>query len=150
MDSLNRTEPASLPESVWVLVANVISERPWRDPATGRLEWRPGTKQFTAGTKVYCDRPIGSWGWHAEFGAIRTIGLARKSRRWISVVTRLPSLENFRVKREYNPRMIRRLEAFGSVGVDDRARQLLEEMAQSGNATAAAVAVRLRELRDEG
>ena len=138
-------------DPIWVLIANVIPERPWKDPNTAQLEWRPGTKHFSGGTKVYCERPIGFWQWDSEFGVLQTFGRARKSNRWINVVTRVSSLENFRVKLEYNPHVLRLLLdewRFSHVGPAEDDRQALETMAESGNTAAAEVAVRIRQLRN--
>ena len=135
-------------DPLWVLIANVIPERPWKDPNTGQLEWRPGTKHFVGGTKVYCERPIGFWQWHSEFGVMYALGRARKSKRWVNVITRISSLENFRVKQEYNPHVLRMLRGFSNVGTTEDDRKALEEMAESGNSTAAEVEKRIRQLKN--
>ena len=128
------------PEMVgrWCLVANVVDEREWGP----EHETRPGAKHFSAGTKVYCDWPIGFWQWDAEYGRLRVLGRHRGSKRWACMIVKAQWLHNFRVKCEYSPQVRRLLDEkhqFILGGYTEEARSEAERHAQTANTTAAHV-----------
>ena len=96
----------SVADPPWAMIANVVSQRPCKDPSTGVLDWRAGTKHFSPGTKVICGRVIE---WFDADTKISVLGRARKSKRWILLFIRLSSLDNFRVKQIHNANLLNRL-----------------------------------------
>jgi len=61
-----------------------------------------GTKQFSAGTKVYCVFMYGGMG-HQH---VRVYGKLRQSFRMIDVVIRTSHIKNFRLQKVYNPKVL--------------------------------------------
>lgn len=99
MEEPEHSQP--LPESVWCLVGNVVHEH-----AFGTAdEVRRGSKQFAAGTKVYCLPPQ----WGDGYESLIAVGIERRSRSWITVVMRSRLVTNWRSARVYKPAVIRRL-----------------------------------------
>jgi len=85
----------------WCLVGNIVEEHEF-----GELgEIRRGSKHFTSGTKVYCLPPQ----WGDGYEKIVAVGLARGSRRWITVVPPSRLITNWRAKVVYNPAVLRHL-----------------------------------------
>ena len=64
-----------------------------------------GSKHFTPGTKVYCLPPQ----WGDEYEKVVAVGIARGSRRWITVVLLSRLSTNWRAKVVYKPAVLRRL-----------------------------------------
>ena len=85
----------------WCLVGNVVEEH-----ACGESkEIRRGSKHFTPGTKVYCLPPQ----WGDGYEKVVAVGIARGSRRWITVVMSADLITNWRAKAVYEPAVLRRL-----------------------------------------
>lgn len=95
------TEPGAAPS--WCLVGNVVAEHKLR----GADEVRQGSKHFTAGTKVYCLPPQ----WGDGFQQVVAIGMARKTRRWITVVMSSGLITNWRAQAVYSATVLGRLRA---------------------------------------
>ncbi len=85
----------------WCLVGNVVEEHEFGDSK----EVRRGSKHFTPGTKVYCLPPQ----WGDGYEKVVTVGIARGSRRWITVVMSADLITNWRAKVVYKPAVMRRL-----------------------------------------
>jgi hypothetical protein len=89
------------PETMWCLVGNAIDEH-----VIGEIgDTRRGTKQFTAGTKVYC-LPA-QWG--DGYASCVAVGLARRTRDWITVVIRTALIANWRAQVVHHPKALERL-----------------------------------------
>jgi hypothetical protein len=87
----------------WCLVGNIVREHPfWLSK-----EMLQGTKHFTPGTKVYC-LPA-QWGDGYERAIV--VGIARRSRRWITVVMPTSLITNWRAKPVYKKEVAKRLRA---------------------------------------
>ena len=79
-------------------VGNIIGDHYW-----GKEKIiRSGTKQFSAGTKVYCSFIYGGMGNES----VMVLGKARKSFRLVEVTIRTIYLKNLRVQKVYTPRII--------------------------------------------
>lgn len=87
--------------SEWCLVGNVVEEHPFGEAR----EIRRGSKHFSPGTKVYCLPPQ----WGDGYEKVIAVGLARGSRRWITVVMPTALITNWRAKVVYKPAVVRRL-----------------------------------------
>src|SRR5437762_2146406 len=85
----------------WCLVGNVIEEHAFGEAK----EIRRGSKHFTPGTKVYC--LPSQWGDGYEKAVV--VGLARGSRRWVTVVMPTDLITNWRAKVVYKPAVLRRI-----------------------------------------
>jgi phage-related protein len=85
----------------WCLVGNVVESHVFGD----QKEVRAGSKHFSAETKVYC--MASQWG--DGYEQVVVIGLARRSRRWITVVMPQAQITNWRAKRVYQPEVLKRL-----------------------------------------
>ena len=85
----------------WCLIGNVVDQHVYGEAK----EIRRGSKQFTPGTKVYC-LPA-QWG--DGYEQIVAIGIARGSRRLITVVTKASHITHWRAKVVYKPAVLRRL-----------------------------------------
>lgn len=94
----NPRKPIEEVEFVWCLVGNIIEKHYFGE----EKKVVSGTKHFRANTKVYCLLP--PWDHFAK--NILTIGLARKGRRLISVITQRGFVTNFRIQKIYNPKII--------------------------------------------
>jgi hypothetical protein len=97
-----RATPESPAEpSDWCLVGNVVEEHEFGESK----EIRRGSKHFTPGAKVYCLPPQ----WGDGYEKVVAVGIARGSRRWITVVMSSDLITNWRAKVVYKPAVIRRL-----------------------------------------
>jgi hypothetical protein len=85
----------------WCLVGNVVDAHEFG----GSKEIRRGSKHFTPGTKAYC--LPSQWG--DGYEKVVVVGLARGSRRWITVVMPRRLITNWRAKVVYKPAVLRRL-----------------------------------------
>lgn len=94
-------KPQTTEPGYYCLVGNVVKEQEFGDAK----ELKQGTKHFTPGTKVYC-LPA-QWG--DGFEQVITVGICRKSRRWITVVMRAKHITNWRGKPVYSPVVLKRL-----------------------------------------
>ena len=87
-----------LPEWIWCLVGNIKSTHEYGE----NHEIRHGSKQFSGGTKVYCYPSH----WGDGYENIHVIGKPRKSRNLIMIVIKRKLIENFRLKKVYDKRVI--------------------------------------------
>lgn len=86
-------------ESVWCVVANVVTERGYGPNGT---EFRFGTKHFRPGAKLQI---IDAYAGTCE--NVIAIGHHRGSNRYCKMVVSIRHLENFRVKLVYSPEVVR-------------------------------------------
>ncbi|KOG77615.1 MULTISPECIES: hypothetical protein [Streptomyces] len=103
-----RERPASdepVPEPIWLVAANVVR---WRRYGDGGQEFRPGTKAYRGGTKVYVVSTYGGMA-HED---VSTIGRGRGSGRWITIDTGSRHLHTFRAQLVYTPAVLRRARGF--------------------------------------
>ncbi len=96
-------EEESSEEFHWCVTANV-REKTYNGP---EYEIRSGTKHFAPGAKLYCYFP-----WDPQY--IRGIGKHRNSKRLIDIVIDPKHLTNWRVKRVYNKKIIKRIAIWNS------------------------------------
>jgi hypothetical protein len=93
-------EPPAEPTD-WCLVGNVVEAHPFGESR----EIRRGSKHFVPGTKVYCLPPQ----WGDGYEKVIAVGIARGSRRWITVVMSTELITHWRAKVVYKPAVLRRL-----------------------------------------
>lgn len=98
-DPISKSQQDDIPPAAWVVVANVVKERP---SGPGGKELKRGTKHFSPGTKVY----ILDWHPGTRTRAI-VVGRARKSGRLIKVTVSVDAVENLRVKGLYKPHIVK-------------------------------------------
>lgn len=94
----NPRKPINEVEFVWSLVGNIIEEHTFGEE---KVIVR-GSKHFLANTKVYCLFPP----WNHFSQNILTIGLCRKKRKFISVITKIEFVTNYRLKKIYDRKII--------------------------------------------
>lgn len=82
-------------EFIWCVVGNIVEEH---ELGVGK-ELKKGTKHFSPGTKVFCFPPL----WGDGYENIIIIGRPRKSNRFVKIVMKSDLIENWRVKKVYNP-----------------------------------------------
>jgi hypothetical protein len=92
------------PTQLWTLVANIKQDISY---GKGKLQTRSGTKHFSPGTKVYI---IDCFAGMTE--DITVIGLARDTKRLITIVIRAEWVEHLRVKLCYNPKVCSKIKAY--------------------------------------
>ncbi|MDR6734881.1 hypothetical protein [Sphingobacterium sp. 2149] len=92
------------PTPLWTLVANIKENIRHGEE---KLQTRIGTKQFSAGTKVY----IIDW-FAGMCKDITVIGLSRDTKRLITIVIRAEWVENLRVKLCYTPTVCSTITAY--------------------------------------
>jgi hypothetical protein len=97
-----------MPESIWCVVANVVTERPY---GPGGAETRSGTKHFRPGAKVHI---ISAYAGTCE--NVVAIGHHRGSNQYSRLVVPVRHLENFRVKLAYSPEVIRLANEYFATG----------------------------------
>jgi hypothetical protein len=108
----------------WCLVGNIVTEHKFGESE----EVRRGCKHFTPGTKVYCLPPQ----WGDGFERVIAVGLARGSRRWITVVISNRLITNWRAKVVYSPAALRRLRiGFNGFNGQWKSRKEVESWAES-------------------
>jgi hypothetical protein len=90
-------------QSIWGVAANVMKEQPYRE---GDKERWTATHKFDAGAKVYIAGAY--WGMGDEEVAV--VGHYHGKHAYITAVTEIRYLENFRAERIYSPAVIERLE----------------------------------------
>ena len=114
--------PAELTD--WCLVGNVVAEHEFGESK----QVRRGSQHFTPGTKVYC--LPSQWGDAYEKAVV--VGIARGSRRWITVVMPTELITNWRAKVVYNPAVTRRLrQGFNGFDRQWKSREEVETCAAS-------------------
>lgn len=84
------------------------TEPGWRWCLVGNIR-ENGTKQFSAGTKVYLAPPQ----WGDGYDNIVVIGLSKNRNRIVEVVTHLKNIENLRLRKVYSPAVLERMEMSG-------------------------------------
>jgi len=89
---------------LWTLVANIKREISYGE---GKRQTRIGTKQFSPGTKVY----IIDW-FAGMTEDITVIGLARDTKRLITIVIRAEWVEHLRVKLCYNAKVCSKIKTY--------------------------------------
>ena len=89
------------PEWVWGLIGNIVEEHEYGEDH----EIRRGTKQFSAGTKVF----LSCSHWGDGYENVNVIGKARNSRRYIQVVMRRKCITNFRMQKVYKPVVLEKM-----------------------------------------
>lgn len=114
-----RAEGGPVPEPMWLVAANVVR---WRRYGDGGQEFRPGTKAYRGGTKVYVVSTYGGMA-HED---VTTIGRGRGSNRWITIDTGSRHLHTFRAQLVYTPAVLRRASGFWA---PSPAREQAEELA---------------------
>lgn len=85
----------------WCLVGNIVQEHEYGEEHEIKL----GTKQFSRGTKVF----LAPAQWGDGYEKIVVIGLPRYGKKYIEVVTNSKYIENFRIKKVYNPTILKRM-----------------------------------------
>jgi len=109
---------------IWCLVANFRKERPYGQG--GHTIVPGGTKHFSAGAKVYCLPPDRGDGYET----VPIIARHRVSHRYIKTYTNSAWLENWRVKRVYEPVLMTKL--LGPWDWTAESRELAEQLAMLG------------------
>jgi hypothetical protein len=104
---LVRPRPSPVADSIrsdgplWSLVANVVAEHTRK--ASGEV--LKGSRHFTGGTKVYC-LPA-QWG--DGYETCVAVGIARRPRRWITVVMDTGLITNWRAEVIHHPQVTKGL-----------------------------------------
>ena len=83
----------------WSLVGNIVQEHDFGE----EHEIKPGTKQFSRGTKVF----LAPCQWGDGYEKIVVIGLPRRGNKYIEVVTHSKYIENFRMQKVYKPDVLK-------------------------------------------
>jgi len=110
--------------SDWCLVGNIVQEHEFGESK----EIRRGSKHFTPGTKVYCLPPQ----WGDGYEKVVAAGIARGSRRWITVVMSSDLITNWRAQVIYKPAVRRRLrEGFKGFNYQWTSRKEVESCVES-------------------
>ena len=84
---------------LWSLVGNIVQEHEFGE----EHEIKPGTKQFSSGTKVF----LAPSQWGDGYERIVVIGLSRHGSKYIEVVTRSEYIENYRMQKVYKPDVLK-------------------------------------------
>ena len=113
-------------EWLYCLVGNIVEKHEYGE----NKEIKYGTKHFSGGTKVYCYP--GKWG--DGYENIYVIGKPRNGFKLIKVVMRREYIENFRLKKVFNKKVIK--EMYHDNGWDNRlsTKNEIIEFAKSLNA----------------
>ncbi|MFE6976244.1 hypothetical protein [Streptomyces sp. NPDC057682] len=112
------TEPPERPEPLWLVAANVVR---WRRYGELGREFRPGTKAFRGGAKVYVVDTYAGMGSEQ----LTVVGHGRHNGRWITIDTGTRHLHTFRARLVYSPAVIRRC-----AGAPVRTREEAAELAE--------------------
>ncbi len=88
-------------EWCWSLVGNIVKEHEFGEEKV----IKPGTKHFSAGTKVY----LAPASWGDGYERIRVIGIGRGNRKYIEIVMQSKYIENFRMQKVYKPAIVKRM-----------------------------------------
>ncbi|MER5279014.1 hypothetical protein ABT025_25160 [Streptomyces sp. NPDC002809] len=106
------------PEPVWMVAANVVR---WRRYGDLGQEFRPGTKAFRGGAKVYVLDTYPGTGNEQ----LTAVGRGRHTGRWITIDTGTRHLHTFRPQSVYSPAVLRRC-----AGMLPRTREEAAELAE--------------------
>ncbi|MBS9774788.1 MAG: hypothetical protein KGV59_06510 [Tenacibaculum sp.] len=113
-------EELKITNPIWVVVANIVEERPFGHNGN---ETKYGTKAFKPNTKVYIVD------WHPGMcESIVVIGLARKPKRLITITIRVDLVKNFRIKLVYNPAVIKKIHKIHGVDQTYLTKEFANEM----------------------
>lgn len=85
----------------WCLVGNIVEEHAFGEAR----EIKYGTKQFSPGAKVF----IAPAQWGDGYEKVVVIGLPRHGRGYIEVITQSKYIEHVRLKKVYQPAVIKRM-----------------------------------------
>ena len=97
-DIISNQDIVSFPEWRWALVGNIIEEHPFGE----EHEIRKGTKQFAPRAKVYCSKVL----WGDGYECMAVIGKPRNGNHYIEIVIKSKMVENFRLKKVFNPAIL--------------------------------------------
>lgn len=117
METGNNSNP------VWTVVGNIVAERPY---GTNGAETKQGTKAFKPGNKVY----IIDW-YPGMCESITVIGLARKSKKLVTMVINVKWVENLRIKLTYNPAVIRKIHEYHGINQTYLTEEFAEKLYQA-------------------
>lgn len=109
---------SEVPGPLWLVAANVVR---WRRYGEQGQEFRPGTKAFRGGAKVYVLDTYPGTGNEQ----LTAVGHGRHTGRWITVDTGTRHLHTFRARPVYSPAVLRRC-----AGVPARTREEATELAK--------------------
>ncbi|WP_326673093.1 hypothetical protein [Streptomyces sp. NBC_01257] len=112
------------PEPAWLVAANVVR---WRRYGDLGQEFRPGTKAFRGGAKVYVMDTYPGMGNEQ----LTAVGHGRHTGRWITIDTGTRHLHTFRAQLVYAPAVLRRC-----AGLPPRTREEAAELAERLERTA--------------
>lgn len=85
----------------WGLVGNIVEKHEFGEAR----EIKYGTKQFSPGTKVF----IAPAQWGDGYEKVVVIGLPRHGRGYIEVITQAKYIEHVRLKKVYQPAVLKRM-----------------------------------------
>lgn len=86
----------------WCLVGNVVKNHPYGESKDIPI----GTKHFQPGAKVY----MAPANWGDGYENIVVIGCPRRTKHYIEVIMRSILIENFRLKKVYEPFILKMME----------------------------------------
>ena len=115
-----RTLSANDEDWIWCLVGNIVEKHEVGE----EHEVKYGTKHFSRGTKVYCFPPL----WGDGYERIKVIGKPRKRKHLITIITRANCIENWRIKKVFNPFVLREMARNGGWKNTDRDKADIEKM----------------------
>lgn len=109
----------------WCLAGNIVESHEYGE----EHEVRVGTKQFGPGAKVY----IAPAQWGDGYENVCVIGKPRRKRSLIEVVMKMDLIENFRLKKVFQPAVLRRMEKSPHSwwGCADESRERILELIES-------------------
>lgn len=109
----------------WCLAGNIVESHEYGEGH----EIRVGTKQFGPGTKVY----IAPAQWGDGYENVCVIGKPRRKRPLIEVVIKMDLIENFRLKKVFQPAVLKRMEKspYSWWGSTDESRERILELIES-------------------
>ncbi|WP_406091456.1 hypothetical protein [Streptomyces sp. NBC_01013] len=111
------------PEPLWLVAANVVR---WRRYGDLGQEFRPGTKAFRGGAKVYVLDTYPGTGNEQ----LTAVGHARHTGRWITIDTGTRHLHTFRPQLVYTPAVLERC-ATMPARTREEAAELAERLART-------------------
>ncbi|WP_326657263.1 hypothetical protein [Streptomyces sp. NBC_00385] len=109
-----------VPEPQWLVAANVVR---WRRYGDLGQEFRPGTKAFRGGAKVYVMDTYPGMGNEQ----LTAVGHGRHTGRWITIDTGTRHLHTFRPQLVYSPAVLERCAAM-PVRTREEAAELAERL----------------------
>jgi hypothetical protein len=113
-------------EWVYCLVGNIVKKHKFGE----NKEIKYGSKQFSGGTKVYCYP--GKWG--DGYERIYVLGRPRKQNRLAKIVIRRELIENFRLKKVFNKKVIKEMYYDNGWDNSEKTKQEIIDFAKALNA----------------